>query len=671
MPITKITANLIDANNERLSSLADPVVGSDAATKQYVDTAVGGVSGLRNVSEDITPTLGGDLDGLGVYRVSNLAEPVLLHQAATKNYVDSQLSGIGTGISNVVEDITPQLGGNLDAQSTYQINNLQDPVLLQQAATKNYVDSQIAGVGGGGGGADTNAVDMTLNADGIAGQATQVATSGVDVVNGGGLTWVNPANANHPNTSWGYNDHHLLEQHPTSSDKFLSMIATDGKLIATLGTFDPVTNDVSWSAAVEETGGVPASIGTSDAFAVAVDPNANVDGDHLFLVAYENGTSSDAVLRAGKIKANDTVEWGNAIAVSGTSTTNGKFKYAIDFCNDATNKHIFGFVCCDTSQYPTLFVGSIDPSTTTITNNNIGNVHAGSCNSVDIEFSPANSADTAICVVALGINGISRAASCKLNNFASLTDVTINTTQIPYWSTAHVLYVNWDADGSGNLYFSGYGDDESSDTYTNQIVFITPSDVTLGTDSVLSVWRDGAKHVLAETNTPSLNASYYHILKPKFVRSNEMLVGYMETDNWPQQYTYKKIDFAFNTSSTVYTESLAITSDTGYYGLAMRNMALTSKGVVSAGRDYNDYWVVNEPTAYTNLDSAMTHGVLTATGLTGQTKSVQWDGVYTTTGLTAGSNYYVQPDGTITTDSSGVVIGVALSTTQLLLNGGN
>jgi len=101
------------------------------------------ITSIANLAEDLTPQLGGNLDAQ-TFQINNLADPTLAQDAATKNYVDTQIIA-GAGISNIVQDLTPQLGGNLDAQ-TFQINNLADPILAQDAATKAYVDSVAAGL---------------------------------------------------------------------------------------------------------------------------------------------------------------------------------------------------------------------------------------------------------------------------------------------------------------------------------------------------------------------------------------------------------------------------------------------------------------------------------------------------------------------------------------------
>lgn len=77
----------------------------------------------------------------------------------------------GGGLAGVVDDASPQLGGNLDAQSTYRINNLVDPSAAQDAATKAYVDAS-------GGGA-TEVVELqTISNDTNVDFTTDVGASG-------------------------------------------------------------------------------------------------------------------------------------------------------------------------------------------------------------------------------------------------------------------------------------------------------------------------------------------------------------------------------------------------------------------------------------------------------------------------------------------------------------
>lgn len=59
--------------------------------------------------------------------------------------VDGSTVDTVAGLSNVVEDATPQLGGNLDAQSN-RITGLGSPSASGDAATKGYVDTAIQGV---------------------------------------------------------------------------------------------------------------------------------------------------------------------------------------------------------------------------------------------------------------------------------------------------------------------------------------------------------------------------------------------------------------------------------------------------------------------------------------------------------------------------------------------
>lgn len=126
----------IDASTHKIQNVVDPTAAQDAATKAYVDSTV---AGIDEVVEDTTPQLGGNLDvqartiftsttngnvvldpnGTGTVdvstsRITSVTDPTGAQDAATKNYVDTQVSAVTT---NVVDDTTPQLGGDLDVNS--------------------------------------------------------------------------------------------------------------------------------------------------------------------------------------------------------------------------------------------------------------------------------------------------------------------------------------------------------------------------------------------------------------------------------------------------------------------------------------------------------------------------------------------------------------------------
>ncbi|MDI5950339.1 tail fiber domain-containing protein [Flavobacterium yafengii] len=172
----------IDLGTKKIANLADPVVSTDAATKNYVDTRVitptnisltsgnlfvGDGTGKASDVSKSTISLSGfaaataDID-LGTKKIVNLAEPTIAADAATKNYVDNRVVaptnisltsgnffvGDVTGKASDVSKSTIALSGFAAATAdidlgTKKIVNLAEPAVNQDAATKNYVDNKI------------------------------------------------------------------------------------------------------------------------------------------------------------------------------------------------------------------------------------------------------------------------------------------------------------------------------------------------------------------------------------------------------------------------------------------------------------------------------------------------------------------------------------------------
>ena len=120
-----ITSDL-DFNSHKIINLGEPISAHDAATKNYVDTNSSGG----------TVVGAADLD-LNFHKAINLKEPTCLHGAATKNYVD-----VGTSLC-VKTNGSSTITGDMDLNS-HKLVNVSDPTALHDAATKAYVDTKVA-----------------------------------------------------------------------------------------------------------------------------------------------------------------------------------------------------------------------------------------------------------------------------------------------------------------------------------------------------------------------------------------------------------------------------------------------------------------------------------------------------------------------------------------------
>ena len=136
----------------------DVNVGGDAVVGAPLDM---GSNELTSSSGDLKLNASGNVN-VQTNKITNVVNPTAAQDAATKAYVDAADAAF---IGDVVDDTTPQLGGNLDVNgntitstsnanvvidpngtgtvdvSTSRITSVTDPTGAQDAATKNYVDS--------------------------------------------------------------------------------------------------------------------------------------------------------------------------------------------------------------------------------------------------------------------------------------------------------------------------------------------------------------------------------------------------------------------------------------------------------------------------------------------------------------------------------------------------
>ena len=102
---------------------------ADGTTNYFLKT-----DGAGNLSWDAPTASVANIVDIGDVDITTVADNDLLaYDSVSGNWINQSASeaGITSGIANVVEDTTPQLGGNLDAQG----NKIQNPVLEDYAET--------------------------------------------------------------------------------------------------------------------------------------------------------------------------------------------------------------------------------------------------------------------------------------------------------------------------------------------------------------------------------------------------------------------------------------------------------------------------------------------------------------------------------------------------------
>jgi len=187
-----VTGTLITANTGFSGPLTGDVTGNlqgnvtGNVTGDVTGDLTGNVTAATGSSTFNNMTINGTLDVTSTV-IDNVSDPVSAQQAATKNYVDTQVANLvdsapgtldtlnelaaalgddpnfTTTITNSIATKLPLAGGTMTgaiAMGTSKITGLGDPTANQDAATKNYVDTQDATKLSLSGGTMTGAIDM-------------------------------------------------------------------------------------------------------------------------------------------------------------------------------------------------------------------------------------------------------------------------------------------------------------------------------------------------------------------------------------------------------------------------------------------------------------------------------------------------------------------------------
>ena len=164
---------LIKSNNAggiKITNLGAPVIGTDAATKNYVDAQ----NALQTLAEILTRA-----NDAAAKQIKNLGAPTDANDAVTKNYVDIKFaSDLDIDPTNELQDISQVLTKGSDAGGQ-KITNLGAPTSTNDAATKSYVDTQ-------------NALDLDQSATNeIQDLALNTTSNILNVTNNAGATPIN------------------------------------------------------------------------------------------------------------------------------------------------------------------------------------------------------------------------------------------------------------------------------------------------------------------------------------------------------------------------------------------------------------------------------------------------------------------------------------------------
>ncbi len=137
----------VDMTTHSIINVVDPVLAQDASTKNYVDTQISGINLTPYFKHNGTVNASGNFN-LNNFNFNNV---VNMNSGGVNDLIISTPAAQILRLRNNVTDILTLSSSDVEINTslnmtTHSIINVVDPVLAQDASTKNYVDTQISGI---------------------------------------------------------------------------------------------------------------------------------------------------------------------------------------------------------------------------------------------------------------------------------------------------------------------------------------------------------------------------------------------------------------------------------------------------------------------------------------------------------------------------------------------
>ena len=376
---------------------------------------------------------------------------------------------------------------------------------------------------------------------------------------------------------------------------------------------------------------------------IAFDPNTT----GKFVVVYEDAGDSNKLKGVVGTIASTTVTFGSEYTLDSTGAISWT---SCEFDPNTAGKFLVAYEDEGSSSYGRVLVSTINYTTGVITPGSPYTFKSAYTNYIDVAFDP-NTAGKFVVGYAASSNGYT-----IVGTITTGTTVTFGS-EVSFYSTAAPwdVGVDFDPDTAGRFMVIYRASGINPTVHIGTVTGTVPS-----YGSANNVWVGTAWGVVA-----------------KFIKSNEIIFGYLDSGSSPTGQFSVNLGTVSGTTVTmgtpqqvnaVSTSKLDIATDPNTAGKFITSYV--DGGDSSYGKTAVGQLTISTSTS-PNLTADNFIGISDAAYADAATATIQVIGSTddAQSGMTTGSNYYVQTDGTLATtaDSPSVSVGVALSATEILI----